>query len=121
MIEKNWLGIEKKLDVKVKVQSETISATIMYNRKSDRPARYAQNVLGQKFNRHRYTPLHLRHFDRNNVILDFLSAPDYGLAIPPLRCLKWETAIANAVIDNMKENDRIYTPKVKSQIIPKAK
>ena len=50
--------LKEKLDVKVKVQSETISATIMYNMKSDIPGRYAQNVLGQKFNRHRYTPLH---------------------------------------------------------------
>ena len=50
--------LKEKLDVKVKVQSETISATIMYNMKSDRPARYVQNVLGQKFNSHRYTPLH---------------------------------------------------------------
>ena len=39
-----------------------------------------------------------------------LSAPNYGLAIPTLQCLKWETAIANAVIDNMKENDGIYIP-----------
>ena len=87
--------MKEELDMKVKVQSETISATIMYNMKSDRQARYAQNVLGQKFNRHRYTPLHqismglsLRHFDRNNVILDMLSAPNHGLAIPPLQCLK---------------------------------
>ena len=85
----------KEVDMKIKVQSETISATIMYNMKSDRQVRYAQNVLGQKFNRHRYTPLHqismglpLRHFDHNNVILDMLSAPNYGLAIPPLQCLK---------------------------------
>ena len=108
--------MKEELDMKVKVQSETISAT-MYNMKSDRQARYAQNVLGQKFNRHRYTPLHqismvlsLRHFGCNNVILDMLSASNYGLAIPPRQCLKWETAIANAVIDNMKENDGVYIP-----------
>ena len=39
-----------------------------------------------------------------------LNAPNYGLAIPSLQCLKWETAIANAVIDNVKENDGIYIP-----------
>ena len=77
--------MKEELDMKVKVQSETISATIMYNMKSDRQTRYAQNVLGQKFNCHRYTPLHqismglwLRHFDCNNVILDMLSAPNYS-------------------------------------------
>ena len=66
--------------MKVKVQSENISATIMYNMKSDNQAKYAQNVYGQKFNCHiRYSPLHqismgllLIHFDRNNVIVDIL-------------------------------------------------
>ena len=83
--------LKEELDMKVKVQSETIYASIMYNMKSDRQTRYAQNVLGQKFSRHRYTPLHqismglsLRHFDRSNVILDMLSALNYGSAIPPL-------------------------------------
>ena len=49
--------LKEELDMKVKVQSQTISATIMYNMNSDRQARYAHNVLGQKINRHRYTPL----------------------------------------------------------------
>ena len=31
-----------------------------------------------------------------------LSTPNYGLATAPLQCLKWETTIANAVIDNMQ-------------------
>ena len=54
--------------------------------------------------------LSLRHFDCNNVILNMLRSPSYGLAIPPLKCFKWETAIANAVINNMKEKDGIYIP-----------
>ena len=94
--------------MKVKVQSETISAAIMYNMKSERETWYAQNVLGQKFNHHRYTPLHkismgflLRHFHCSNIVFDVLSAPNHGLAIPTLQYLKWETAIANAVIDNL--------------------
>ena len=39
-----------------------------------------------------------------------LRAPNYGLAILPLQYLKWETAIANAVIDNIKENNGICFP-----------
>ena len=39
-----------------------------------------------------------------------LRAPNYGLAIPPLQCFKWETTIANAIIDNMKKNDGICIP-----------
>ena len=39
-----------------------------------------------------------------------LSAPNYGLAISPLQCVKWETAIANSVIDNIKENNGVYIP-----------
>ena len=54
--------------------------------------------------------LSVRHFDYNNVILDMLSAPNNGLAVPHLRCLQWKTAVANVVIDNMKENDGIYIP-----------
>ena len=50
--------LKEELDIKKKVQSETIFSTIMYNVKSDRQARYAENVLGQKFNRHSYTLLH---------------------------------------------------------------
>ena len=81
--------------MKVKVQSENMSATIMYNMKSDNQARYAQNVFGQKSNCHiRYSPLHqismgllLIHFDRNNVIVDILNTLNYGLAIPSLQCL----------------------------------
>ena len=42
----------------IKVQSETISSTNMYNMKSDRQARHAEKVLGENFNRHRYTVLH---------------------------------------------------------------
>ena len=118
--------LKEELNMKVKVQSETRSATIMYNMKFDRQARYAQNLLGQKFNRHRYTPLHeismglsLSYFDRNNVILDMLSAPNYGLAIPTLQCLKWETTIANDVIDNMKENYGMYiATNLQKDVIP---
>ena len=46
------MGLKEELDMKVKVQSRTISATIMYN-KSERQARYTQNVLEQIFNCHR--------------------------------------------------------------------
>ena len=36
--------LKEELDMKVNMQSETISATIMYNVKSDRQTRYAQNM-----------------------------------------------------------------------------
>ena len=91
--------LKEELNMKVKVQSETIFATVMYNG---------------------FTPLHqisiglsLRHFDPSNVTLDMLSTPDYDLAIPPHQCLtisQRETVIANGVINNMKENDGIYIP-----------
>ena len=32
-----------------------------------------------------------------------LSTPNYGLAISSFQCLKYEIAIGNAVIDNMKD------------------
>ena len=102
--------------MKVNVQSETISATIMYNVKSDRQASYVQNSW-KKFNRHRYIPLYQismgllrRYFDRDNILLDVLSTPNYGLAIPSPQWLKWETAIAEVVVNNMKEIQRICNP-----------
>ena len=49
-------------------------------------------------------------FDYNNVILDMLCAPNYGLAIPSLQYINWENAIANAVIDNIKEKNGVYIP-----------
>ena len=62
--------LKEELDMNIKVQSEIIYATIICIMTSDRQARYAQNVLGQKFNRHRCTPLHqislglfLKHFN----------------------------------------------------------
>ena len=52
------MELKEELDMKIKkVKLETTSSTIMYNIKSERQARYAQNVLGQRFNCHRYTPL----------------------------------------------------------------
>ena len=50
--------LKEELDMKIKVQSKTISSTIMCNMKSDRRARYAHYVLRQKFNPHRFTLLH---------------------------------------------------------------
>ena len=53
--------MEEERIMKKKVQSETTSATIMYNIKSARQVRYVQYVLEPKFNCYRYTsltPLH---------------------------------------------------------------
>ena len=39
-----------------------------------------------------------------------LSAPNYGYSITPRQCLKWETSIANAVINNIQLNNDVYIP-----------
>ena len=49
--------MEEERIMKVKVQSETTSSTIIYNIKSARQVRYVQYVLERKFNCYRYTPL----------------------------------------------------------------
>ena len=54
--------------------------------------------------------LAMRQYNRNNHVINLLSAPNFGLSITPKQCLKWETRLANAVIDNMKENNNIYIP-----------
>ena len=52
--------------------------------------------------------LTMRQYDRNNHVIKLLSAPNFGLSITHKQCLRWETRLANAVIDNMKENDNTY-------------
>ena len=39
----------------------------------------------------------------SNIIVDMLSAPNYGLVVPPLHCLKLETTIFNVAYDNLTE------------------
>ena len=91
--------LKEELDIKVKVQLETTFANIIYNIKFDRQAGqdrmcHDRNVIAIDIIH--YTSmglismgLLLRHFDCSNVVLDMLSAPNYGLEIPPLQCLKW--------------------------------
>ena len=38
-----------------------------------------------------------------NIIVDMLSAPNYGLAVPPLHRLKLEIAIFNVAYDNIRK------------------
>ena len=54
--------------------------------------------------------LALRKCVRNNQMINLLSAPNYNLSIDSRACLLWETHIANAVIDNMENNDNVYIP-----------
>ena len=51
--------------------------------------------------------------DRNKHIIDVLSAPGYHLAINSRQCLKWETVLGNAIIDNMENNNFIPVDMVK--------
>ena len=43
-------------------------------------------------------------------MINLLIAPNYNLSIDFRACLLWETRIANAVIDNMENNDNVYLP-----------
>ena len=52
----------------------------------------------------------LRKSDRNNEIINLLSAPGYGLIISAKKALQWETRIANAVIDEMQKNNGLFIP-----------
>ena len=54
--------MEEERNMKVKVQSETTSATIMYNIKSARQVRYPQNELERKF--FAIDILHYLHYTR---------------------------------------------------------
>ena len=54
--------------------------------------------------------LALRKCDRNNQIINLLSAPNYSSSINSRTYLLWETRIANAVIDNMNMKDNVYIP-----------
>ena len=54
--------------------------------------------------------LALRKCERNNQMINLLSAPNYNLSIDSRACLLSETRIANAVINNMENNDNVYIP-----------
>ena len=52
-------------------------------------------------------------------MLKLLSAPNYGLCITPWQCLRWETSVANSVIDNMTSNENVYVqPNLVKNILP---
>ena len=105
------------LDLRAKIQSQTIASNILYDTKSERQVKYCANESESYQSRHTYFPAHhigvgltLRHYDRNNTVLNLLSAPHYGLSISPRQCAIWETSIANKIIDNMEENDNCFIP-----------
>ena len=105
-----------KIDTQIAALSNTMSQNVLFNIRSDRQTTY-NKPKGEIRPRHMYTPIHqiclglsLRHSDRNNVVLNMLSAPNYGYSITPRQCLKWETSIANTVIKNMELNNGVYIP-----------
>ena len=105
--------------------SQTISYNIMHNTMTDRQAKYESAKAENYRSRHSYVPEHnialglaLRSYDRNNDVLKLLSAPNFGFTIPPRICVKWETAIGNAVLENMSKNGSyIPTGLVKNQVV----
>ena len=76
--------------------------------------------------RRTYQPFHqiamalaMRKSDRNNQVLKLLSAPGYGITVPPLQTLLWETRIANAVIKGISEPGGIYVPfNLENNVLP---
>ena len=77
----------------------TTANNILYSMVSDMQASYVTKQTQRG-----------RQYDRNNHVIELLSAPNLGLSITHKQCLRWETRLANAVIDNMKENDNTYIP-----------
>ena len=108
------------------IQSQTIASNMVYNIKSDRQVNYKPGELHKIHTHHTYAPTHhiglglsLHHYDRNNAVLNLLSAPNCGLSPTPHQCILWETALANAVIDNPKpqHNDFQHTPRRMDSIV----
>ena len=107
--------LEDSVDTTMEGKCLTTANNILYNMVSDRQASYVtkRTLRGRsKF----YTKqaigmaLTMRQYDRNNHVIKLLSAPNLGLSITHKQCLRWETRLANAFIDNMKENNNTYIP-----------
>ena len=104
------------MDSHVSQLAATITSSITYNIKTDRQIGYkpeTESIVP----RHSYTPKHhiglalaIRESDRNNQVLNLLSAPNYGLSITLVQCQRLETRIANSVIENMARNGNVYIP-----------
>ena len=90
---------------------KSLAQTIFYNVKSEEQTRYVpkeDTYVPRKRHQTRQQiglALALRNYDRNNQVLDLLSAPGYGITISSTQALLWETRIANAVIDRMTQNE----------------
>ena len=71
------------------------------NMKSERQARYITKAdshaprKSYQIARQIGLVLHLRNSDRNNQVLNLLSAPGYGITISTKQTLLWKTRIAN--------------------------
>ena len=92
----------------------TISNTIMYSMKSSRQLTYKTHsenptlyVKNQNLN-HIGMGLVAHQRTRDKRFINLLSS--YKLCIPYKEVLYTDTAIANAMIDNMQENNNIYIP-----------
>ena len=109
--------IHQHLDIQVDSQSSTMTQQVLFNIKTERQTSYLPLNVDNIQTRKRCQPMHhigigleLRKCDRNNQIINLLSAPNYNLSIDSRACILWETCIANAVILNMENNDNVYIP-----------
>ena len=110
-------NLTDQIDLQSDIQSRTIASNMVYNIKSDRQVNYKPGESRQIHTSHTDAPIHhiglgvsLRYYDRNNAVFNLLSDPNYGLSPTPHQCFLWEMALANAIIDNMKNHEGIYIP-----------
>ena len=111
------------IETHMDILAKTTSYNIMHNMKTERQVTYGPENPETYRPRHSYVPVHtiamglaLRSYDRNNPVINLLSAPNYGLSITPRACLQWETAIANTVLKNISENGSYVPPGVTTGI-----
>ena len=94
----------------VKCLARSISQCILYNMKPERQAQYIPKTNSYAPRKSYQTAqqiglaLALKNSDRNNQVLNQLSAPGYGITISTKQTLLWETHIANAEIKRMVSN-----------------
>jgi len=105
--------LNETLNEQVKCLSNSLAQTLLGNIKSDRQAEYKAkhdyNTRKVHQSRHQIgLAMSLRNSDRNNQIINLLSAPGYGLTIPAKQAILWETRIANTLIDRINKNQGIY-------------
>ena len=91
----------------------TIAYNILYNIKSDRQFRYEPIILRHRQQdtlHHIGMGLAILLYSRERRLINLVGAPGYSYAIPYPKIIRYETALANAVIENIKKNGNVYVP-----------